>query len=151
MQCSVWPIECDQEVGPCSLVPSCFLRHLPFTSRRFDRGVGRPVACPVRVGSARAAWHRAAAGAGAGPKYDLVFTDRVLVTLVHLRTELPHAALAELYGTARSTVSRAIGEIRPLLAARGFADVPVSKNLAEVVTGEQPPLGASTVHGAVLA
>jgi hypothetical protein len=59
--------------------------------------------------------------AGAGPKYDLVFTDRVPVTLVHLRTGLPHAALAELYGTARSTVSRAIGEIRPLLAARGFA------------------------------
>ncbi|MFF1474930.1 HAD family hydrolase [Streptomyces mirabilis] len=52
MQCSVWPIECDQEVGPCGLVTSCFLRHLPFTSRRSDRGVGRPVACPVRVGSA---------------------------------------------------------------------------------------------------
>ncbi|MEU1409154.1 transposase family protein, partial [Streptomyces sp. NPDC005728] len=59
--------------------------------------------------------------AGAGPKRDLVFTDRVLVTLVYLRTGLPHAALAELYGTARSTVSRAIREIRPLLAARGFA------------------------------
>lgn len=59
--------------------------------------------------------------AGAGPKRDLVFTDRVLVTLVHLRTGLPHAALAELYGTARSTISRAIGEIRPLLVARGFA------------------------------
>ncbi|MGW3661471.1 transposase family protein [Streptomyces sp. NPDC005151] len=59
--------------------------------------------------------------AGAGPKHDLVFTDRLLVTLVHLRTGLPHAALAELYGTARSTISRAIGEIRPLLAARGFA------------------------------
>ncbi|MFH9125691.1 transposase family protein [Streptomyces globisporus] len=59
--------------------------------------------------------------AGAGPKHDLVFTDRVLVTLVHLRTGLPHVALAELYGTARSTISRAISEIRPLLAARGFA------------------------------
>ncbi|MFJ2569110.1 MULTISPECIES: transposase family protein [Streptomyces] len=59
--------------------------------------------------------------AGAGPKHDLVFTGRVLVTLVHLRTGLPHAALAELHHTARSTVSRAIGEIRPLLAARGFA------------------------------
>nr|WP_328724183.1 transposase family protein [Streptomyces sp. NBC_00259] len=45
----------------------------------------------------------------------------MLVTLVHLRTGLPHAALAELYGTTRPTVSRAIGEIRPLLAARGFA------------------------------
>ncbi|MEV1044070.1 transposase family protein [Streptomyces sp. NPDC049916] len=59
--------------------------------------------------------------AGAGPKHNLVFTDRVLVTLVHLRTGLPHVALAELCGTARSTISRAIGEIRPLLAARGFA------------------------------
>ncbi|MEV8476574.1 hypothetical protein [Streptomyces sp. NPDC051173] len=28
---------------------------------------------------------------GAGPKRDLVFTDRVLVTLVHLRHQLPHA------------------------------------------------------------
>lgn len=59
--------------------------------------------------------------AGAGPKHDLVFTERLLVTLVHLRTGLPHAALAELFGIARSTISRAIGEIRPLLAMRGFA------------------------------
>ncbi|MFJ9619238.1 transposase family protein [Streptomyces noursei] len=58
---------------------------------------------------------------GAGPKHDLVFTDRVLVTLVHLRHQLPHAALAELYGLERSTVTRAIGKSRPLLAARGFA------------------------------
>ncbi|MFE9535615.1 hypothetical protein [Streptomyces sp. NPDC006691] len=41
--------------------------------------------------------------------------------MVHLCTGLPHAALAELHGTARSAVSRAIGEIRPLLAVRGFA------------------------------
>ncbi|GAA2417984.1 hypothetical protein GCM10010420_55470 [Streptomyces glaucosporus] len=60
-------------------------------------------------------------GAGAGPEYGPVFTDRALVALVHLRTGLPHAAPAALYGTARSTVSRAIGGIRPLLAARGFA------------------------------
>ncbi|MFF2466369.1 transposase family protein [Streptomyces mirabilis] len=59
--------------------------------------------------------------AGAGPKYELVFTDRVLVTLVHLRTQLPHAALAQLYGVGRFTVTEAIGEMRPLLAARGFA------------------------------
>lgn len=59
--------------------------------------------------------------AGAGRKHELVFTDRVLVTLVHLRSQLPHAALAELYGVGRSTVTEAIGEIRPLLASRGFA------------------------------
>jgi hypothetical protein len=45
----------------------------------------------------------------------------VLATLVHLRTGLPHAALAELYGTTRSTISRATSEIRPPLATRGFA------------------------------
>jgi len=58
---------------------------------------------------------------GAGPKQRLVFTDRLLVTLVHLRLGLPHAALAELYAVDRSTVSGAIREVRPLLAARGFA------------------------------
>jgi hypothetical protein len=59
--------------------------------------------------------------AGAGPDHRLVFTDRVLVTLVYLRTNLPHAALATLYGVTRPTVSAAVREIRPLLAARGFA------------------------------
>ncbi|MFE5111431.1 transposase family protein [Streptomyces sp. NPDC056663] len=59
--------------------------------------------------------------AGAGPSRKLVFVDRLLVTLMHLRLGLPHAALAELYGVDRSTVSGAIREVRPLLASRGFA------------------------------
>ncbi|MEU2622999.1 transposase family protein [Streptomyces sp. NPDC007157] len=59
--------------------------------------------------------------AGAGPKYELVFTDRVLVTLVHLRTGLTREALGVIYEVGSSTIGRAIGEIRPLLAARGFA------------------------------
>jgi hypothetical protein len=58
---------------------------------------------------------------GAGPDHDLVFVDRIIVTLVALRFQLPHAALAELYRVDRSTVTRAIREIRPLLVARGFA------------------------------
>jgi hypothetical protein len=58
---------------------------------------------------------------GAGPDHDLPFTDRVIVTLVTLRFQLPHAALAELYRVDRSTVTRAVREVRPLLAARGFA------------------------------
>ncbi|MFF1832609.1 hypothetical protein ACFVXE_00100 [Streptomyces sp. NPDC058231] len=33
--------------------------------------------------------------AGAGPKYELVFTDRLLVTLAHLRTGLTHEALGD--------------------------------------------------------
>lgn len=43
--------------------------------------------------------------AGAGPDHKLVFSDRVLVTLVHLRLQLPHAALAELYSVSRPTVT----------------------------------------------
>jgi hypothetical protein len=59
--------------------------------------------------------------AGAGPGHDLTFTDRVIATLVVLRFQLPHAALALFYGVDRATITRAVGEIRPLLAARGFA------------------------------
>ncbi len=50
-----------------------------------------------------------------------MFTDRVIATLVVLRFQLPHAALAVFYGVDRSTITRAVQEIRPLLAARGFA------------------------------
>jgi hypothetical protein len=63
--------------------------------------------------------------AGAGPGHELVFTDRVIATLVILRFQLPHAALAVFYGVDRSTITRAVHEVRPLLAARGFA-VPAS-------------------------
>jgi DDE superfamily endonuclease/Helix-turn-helix of DDE superfamily endonuclease len=65
--------------------------------------------------------HERERAAGAGPEHDLPFTDRVIATLVHLRLQLPHKALAVIYGVDRSTVTRAVGEIRPLLAARGFA------------------------------
>jgi len=58
---------------------------------------------------------------GAGPGRELPFTDRVIATLVVLRFQLPHAALALFYGVDRSTITRAVHEIRPLLAARGFA------------------------------
>jgi hypothetical protein len=58
---------------------------------------------------------------GAGPGHELTFTDRVISTLVVLRFALPHAALAVFYGVDRSTITRAVHEIRPLLAARGFA------------------------------
>jgi hypothetical protein len=38
-----------------------------------------------------------------------------------LRFQLPHAAVAVFYGVDRSTITRAVHEIRPLLAMRGFA------------------------------
>lgn len=58
---------------------------------------------------------------GAGRHHELVFTDRVIVTLVVLRLQIPHAGLAVLYGVDRSTVTRAVREVRPLLARRGYA------------------------------
>jgi len=58
---------------------------------------------------------------GAGRRPRLTFADRVVITLVHLRLAIPHAALAVAYGVDRSTVTRAITQIRPLLARRGFA------------------------------
>jgi Helix-turn-helix of DDE superfamily endonuclease len=58
---------------------------------------------------------------GAGPDHGLPFVDRVVATLVILRFQLPHAALALFYEVDRSTITRAVGEIRPLLAERGFA------------------------------
>lgn len=57
---------------------------------------------------------------GAGRPYSLVFTDRVLVTLIAMRLGLPHAALAPMFGCSRQTVGTAVKEIRPLLAGRGF-------------------------------
>lgn len=58
---------------------------------------------------------------GAGPGRELPFTDRVIATLAVLRFQLPHAALALFYQVDRSTITRAVQEVRPLLAARGFA------------------------------
>jgi Helix-turn-helix of DDE superfamily endonuclease len=58
---------------------------------------------------------------GAGPHHDPPSADRLFATLVILRFQLPHAALAVFYGVHRCTITRAVYEIRPLLAARGFA------------------------------
>src|SRR3712207_2540898 len=56
---------------------------------------------------------------GAGARYRLVFLDRLLATLVHLRHGVTHDVLACWFGVSRSTITRAIGEVGPLLAERG--------------------------------
>ncbi|MFD7732210.1 transposase family protein [Kitasatospora phosalacinea] len=73
--------------------------------------------------------------AGAGAKYKLVFVDRLLATLVHLRRGVTHDVLACWFGVDRSTVTRAIGEIRPLLADRGCLVAPGLRllTLADVI------------------
>lgn len=59
--------------------------------------------------------------AGAGRRLTLRFTDRLLITLAHLRLGMPHEAIAAAFGVDRSTITRAIGQVRPLLAGRGYA------------------------------
>lgn len=72
---------------------------------------------------------------GAGAKHRLVFVDRLLATLVHLRHGTTHDVLACWFGVDRSTITRAINEVRPLLAERGCTLSPDVRlrTLAEVV------------------
>ncbi|RDL04489.1 DDE superfamily endonuclease [Streptomyces sp. HB202] len=84
---------------------------------------------------------------GAGAKYKLVFIDRLLATLVHLRHATTHDVLACWFGVDRSTITRAIGEVRPLLAERGCTVAPDIRlrTLAEVIDH----LGASGQTGII--
>ncbi|MGV9390058.1 helix-turn-helix domain-containing protein [Streptomyces olivaceus] len=77
---------------------------------------------------------------GAGAKHKLVFVDRLLATLVHLRHGATHDVLACWFGVDRSTITRAIGEVRPLLAERGCTVAPGFKlhSLAEAVDHLHP-------------
>jgi len=72
---------------------------------------------------------------GAGAKHRFVFVDRLLATLVSLRHGTTHDVLACWFGVDRSTITRAIGEVRPLLAQRGCTVAPDVRlrTLAEVV------------------
>jgi hypothetical protein len=68
----------------------------------------------MRVRAPPAAPRRPAAPGRRWAKQELVFTDRLLVILVCLRTGLTHEALGVIYQAGSSTIGRAIGEIRPL-------------------------------------
>ncbi|MEU0119948.1 transposase family protein [Streptomyces bobili] len=57
--------------------------------------------------------------AGVGAKHQLVFVDGLLATLVHLRHGAIHDVLACWFGGDRSTITRAIGEVRSLLTEAG--------------------------------
>ncbi|MFE5143764.1 transposase family protein [Streptomyces fagopyri] len=83
----------------------------------------------------------------ADAKYRLVFVDRLLATLVRLRHGGTHDVLACWFGADRSSVTRAIGEVRLLLAERGCTVSPDVRlrSLAEVVDH----LGTSGTTGIV--
>ncbi|MET8809190.1 transposase family protein [Streptomyces sp. NPDC004546] len=84
---------------------------------------------------------------GAGAKRQFVFVDRLLATLVNLRHGTTHDVLACWFGVDRSTITRAIGEVRPLLAQRGctVARGIRLRTLAEVIEH----LGASDQTGII--
>ncbi|MGK5529508.1 helix-turn-helix domain-containing protein [Streptomyces sp. URMC 129] len=67
---------------------------------------------------------------GAGAKHRLVFVDRLLATLVHLRHGTTHDLLACWFAVDRSTITRAIGEVRPLPAMRGCTVAPCLRLLS---------------------
>ncbi|MFE2103652.1 transposase family protein [Streptomyces sp. NPDC059468] len=77
----------------------------------------------------------AATGRRAGAKRKFVFVDRLPATPVSLRHGTTHVVLACWFGVDRSTLTRAIGEVRPLLAQRGCTVAPDVRlhTLAEVV------------------
>ncbi|MDG9703327.1 transposase family protein [Streptomyces sp. DH37] len=102
-------------------------------AHRLFTGISRQhLACPAEESAAP--WqagleeHRHAARggvrkrtAGARARHQLVSVDRLVVTLIHLRHDLPHSVLDLLFGVDRATITRAVAEIRTLLAKRGCA------------------------------
>src|SRR5882672_9409201 len=101
-------------MGPHGLVASYLHRAPPPNAGQADRRAVRPLDESRGRPAARPPGTRAQAGRRRrpGPRPAV---HRVIATLVYLRFQLPHAALAVLYGAGRSTITRAVGEIRPLL------------------------------------
>ncbi|MBQ1158773.1 transposase [Streptomyces sp. A73] len=66
---------------------------------------------PAAAGSV-ATWIQSSPGGGR--KHELVSSNRMPVTMVHLRTQLPYAALAQLPDMDRSTLTEAVGESCPI-------------------------------------
>jgi transposase len=54
------------------------------------------------------------------------FPDRVVATMLHLRLSLPDDTLAHLFGTSRTTMRRALAEVRDLLDQHGHRIEPVT-------------------------
>src|ERR1035438_9357313 len=108
-------------MGPCGLESFCLHRDLPHHPGRLVAELAGPWLGGRGGDLRRRRGRERRRAAGAGRDHELVFTDRVLVTLAVLRLQVPHAALAVMYGVHRSTVTRAVREVRPLLAGRGYA------------------------------
>ena len=76
--------------------------------------------------AALAALHEAQAGNGLGRPPRLSFDDQVLVTVLHLRLNLPAEPLAVMLGSSRSAVHRTFHKIRELLDQHKIAVAPAT-------------------------
>jgi hypothetical protein len=72
---------------------------------------------------------------GAGRTPVLSFPDRVVVTLVVLRHGVTHDVMAAFLGVSRQTITAAVSQVRPLLAAHGVT-VAAGDGRARLVTLE---------------
>ncbi|WP_417823523.1 helix-turn-helix domain-containing protein [Streptomyces desertarenae] len=61
---------------------------------------------------------------GAGAKDKLTTADRILATVLCLRKVGTRDLLAQLFGVNGSTLTRAVHQVQPLLAERGYAIPP---------------------------
>jgi hypothetical protein len=84
---------------------------------------------------------------GAGNPGKLTLTDRVVATLLHLRLGLQPPLLAQLLTVDRTTITRTIAQIEPLLTERGLAPTqPIATRIhtladihAHITAAEQHP------------
>jgi hypothetical protein len=86
-------------MGPCGPIPSLLHRHRPATPGRARRRAGRPWTAQHQATLVHRRRHPRRRAAGAGPHQRLVLCDGVLATLIVLRLQLPHQALAVLLGS----------------------------------------------------
>ena len=61
---------------------------------------------------------------GAGPKRKLGDADRIVAPVMYLRGQCTPAVLGELFSVDRCTITEAVKEVRPLLAAQGHVVTP---------------------------
>jgi hypothetical protein len=112
---------CDLQHGSVRPFPILASPASPATPGRAHRRAGRPLDRPAPGHAGPPPRPPTPPRRRRRPHQRLVLCDRVLATLIVLRLQLPHQALAVLPGVDRATITRANGQTRPLLAARGFA------------------------------
>lgn len=114
-------VSCEAGPGRVACSPPALCGVRPRTLRRVVRRTRRPVRGRADLRHfAKPEVGNAAGRPAPGEKPKPVFCDRLLLTLVHLRHQLPHEVLAEPYDVGRSTLSTAIGQAGTVACGPGL-------------------------------